>query len=708
MKTKHYILILIFISIITRYKWFLPQTIFTFGDWYYWPLESLKQLNYSWGTWINFHNLGNVNIQLPFNLFMFIWSILGKIGFGYEISSKLTFFIPIAFLSYLSPFILIKKLTKNNFISFISSIFYATTIVIIVNQLPFQFINVFAPLIIYLFIIALEENNIQNWIYFIILFCFGIGYEIRIMFIVSWILIFYFIFFYLKNIKKYLLNIILVSILFLFLNFYWLIPVLMNNELLNINAITNREIFGSWLFDLTHAFTIFNWLWTGNKPNVFFVKQPIIWFFWIIPILAFTVFLFKITNNLKKNIVFFSLLSLFGIFLTKQSASPFPNTYKFLYDNIPGFNLFREASKFFLITLIGYLGLLAYCLLLMYRSKNIIVSKYIFIFISSIIVIIALINIKPLLTNKLGELYEPRYIYTDYQILNNFIKYQNNDFRLFWTPIYSRWGYFSNVNSSISNIDIIQNEWKLFSSSKYQQNNFIINEYIMNIFKIKNAHQLFNLSSIKYVVIPIRDIINNDDFFIHYGNNRNYFINEINKINWLKKINIGTNDLVLYENEGYRPHLYLTEQKETIYKETTYKKIAFQFKNPTEYTISLNSFSQPFYLNFSEAFHSNWKLRVGEFKWFQIFTDKNYFIADKYHFKNDAQLNSYYIDLVSICKIYACKKNSDGTFNINLTLYFRPQSYFYLGVIISALTLISCLLYLTFIGICTLRKTKSD
>ncbi len=40
------------------------------------------------------------------------------------------------------------------------------------------------------------------------------------------------------------------------------------------------------------------------------------------------------------------------------------------------------------------------------------------------------------------------------------------------------------------------------------------------------------------------------------------------------------------------------------------------------------------------------------------------------------------------------KENPDGSIDLELTLYFKPQSYFYLGIIISGTTLILCLSYL--------------
>ncbi len=61
--------------------------------------------------------------------------------------------------------------------------------------------------------------------------------------------------------------------------------------------------------------------------------------------------------------------------------------------------------------------------------------------------------------------------------------------------------------------------------------------------------------------------------------------------------------------------------------------------------------------------------------------------------------NQWMIDPVSIKKNFDksyYKENSDGSIDIELTLYFKPQLYFYLGVIISSATLMGCFSYLVF------------
>ena len=51
-----------------------------------------------------------------------------------------------------------------------------------------------------------------------------------------------------------------------------------------------------------------------------------------------------------------------------------------------------------------------------------------------------------------------------------------------------------------------------------------------------------------------------------------------------------------------------------------------------------------------------------------------------------------------------CTRNADGSYDIELVIEFWPQRWFYLGLLISATTLATCLSYLTFIGIRTLRR----
>ena len=701
-----YPLSLLFLALITHRQWFNPFSVLNFSDWVYWPNAATNQLYNSYGTWINFFNFGSSNIQLTFNLFTSIWSLLSNLGLSYDFATKVTFLIPIAVLGFISPFILFKKLTANEFASFAVAVFYGSTTHFLVRQtshLPIAFVYALSPLIIYLHIKDLECNKSINWLLFFFVYSISICYEIRITYILTFVLLGYFLFFYIKDFRKYFKNILFCIFFVLLLNFFWLLPTLFGGAAANIAAVADRGLFGNDSFDIKNALNLSEASWTGGIPNFQFIKEQILWYFWFVPITIFSGFLFK-NNKHKKKIIFFAIISLIGIFLTKQSDAPLPSAYLWLYDNFPGFNLFREASKFYLLTAIGYGGLIVFGLVNLSDCKNKIFSKYLFYFFGVLIIILSLLNLRPLITGEMRTMFVPRHIPGDYVTLEDFILKQPEYFRTFWTPVYSRWSIYTNIKPELSNADIIQSDWQGYSSYGKVGLDSSVSNQITDIYNKTFSNRLFDVSSIKYVVVPLQDKLNDDDLFVYYGgqadpNIRKLYINELDNISWLKKINIGSDNLVVYENKNYRDHIYLTEEPESIYKNVAAKNVVYQFKNPTEYKISLKNIKTNTYLNFSEKYVADWSLRIGGFNWLNVLTNKAYFLDDKYHLKNDAGLNSFLIDPDYIkANFYKSdyKQNSDGSIDVELTLYFKPQSYFYLGLLISGTTLLACLGYLAY------------
>jgi hypothetical protein len=110
----------------------------------------------------------------------------------------------------------------------------------------------------------------------------------------------------------------------------------------------------------------------------------------------------------------------------------------------------------------------------------------------------------------------------------------------------------------------------------------------------------------------------------------------------------------------------------------TYEKI-----NPTKYIVHINA-SKPFFLVFSESYHKDWKAYVSEPNWFITLFVRP--ISDDYHFIANGYANAWYINPNEI------DKDGDGKFTI--TLYFWPQNLFYIGAIISLVTLALCTVYL--------------
>lgn len=674
--------ILIVISITVHHVWFFNLLPITHGDWMVDSLEKIKEY-FSWPSiWFSDSGLGGLNFGISFWPFIFISSSLAKLNINIYLIERLVFLWPIALLLPIFMYLLSYYILRSKTAAFISAIVFEFNTYLIIlkgGHLTLLMAITFTPVFLLFFIKTLNEKKL---LYILVTSFFGFFisfYEFRIFYLACWLLLFYTIYhlIIIEQIKsfKQLIKLGFFSaipvLLIFFLNFYFLLGIYGARSLTN-NSIFNQPLFGAWYIKLTNMMSIRHFGWTGGKIPPWHIETIQLQFF-LVPIFAFFGFLVKKNN---KYIPFFAFLGFLGIFLSKQNTLPFPDIYQWLFDSLPGFNAFRESGKFLTYVSLSYAILIGAFIGWLWQKtkdkKQIIIAS----FVTILTTILFLWNTKPMITGELGSLFVPRHVPKDYLQVKTFLLNQRGYFRTLWIPHTSRWSFRLNNLPLTSYYSLTNGDWLSFADPINQVNskNFI--------------NQLFDLTSVKYVVIPLEDKANDDNFFEYLGK-RKKFISQMNKLSYLKKINIGTKEIVVYENRNYRPHIYLTNKKETIHKNIPYIKTDFKYINPTQYKISLINVNKPIYINFSESYHPYWRIRVGEFDWFKALTAKNYFLSDKYHSKNDALLNSFYIDPKSVCQ-------NNLNCNINLTLYFAPQSYVYLGGIISLTTFTGMIGYFIF------------
>lgn len=97
-----------------------------------------------------------------------------------------------------------------------------------------------------------------------------------------------------------------------------------------------------------------------------------------------------------------------------------------------------------------------------------------------------------------------------------------------------------------------------------------------------------------------------------------------------------------------------------------YKKVS-----STEYMIKIKNITKPFYITLAESYEDGWKALI----------NGKYQIPDKYHFVVSSFANGWYV-------------NKTGYFSIKL--YYQPQNYYEFGLILGALMLCLCLLYVSY------------
>ncbi len=409
-----FIIIFLF-GFVTHWQWFINDGIFTYGD-TIWSTHSKVSELVDFPNLMSYSNLGSINIALSIFPIDFIQGLLVKCGIDKDLVFKLFFLFPIALITPLSSYLLAYYILGNKLASITaSSIFtYCTPIIVgTTGILTSSVVVAISPLIILYFIKFFNEQKISNLYICLLITAIGISYDVRFVFLVYLILFLYFIYFSIINFKyKYIKelldfkitwSLLFFLILLLFLNLYWIQILFLPSDL--INQIETRSLWGSNLVSLTHSLFLNHSIW-NNSTLIPFLHNPIP----ISSILIPFFFIIALININKKNnlLIFFILLSLLGIFLTKMDHFPFINIYEWLYINIPGFSFFRESSKFYFFIAIGYSIVISSLIISIKNS----VLKYLFFI---IINTLYLINSLPLINSEIDTMYVERHIPKDYQ-----------------------------------------------------------------------------------------------------------------------------------------------------------------------------------------------------------------------------------------------------------------------------------------------------
>ncbi len=668
--------------------WLFSSGILSQGDWILSLSnysKSLLSLPIIWKSYA----IGSIDLTPPFYVFLLLEGLLANLGLSYGYIERITFMWPIALFTIPFSYLFIKSFTRNRIAAFVGAVVYAYNTYFLIIQTGHLTLMVgfaLAPLVFLLFSLMLEKKSffyavLAGLIAFIISF-----YEFRAFYLITVISLFYYLYYIffisdtriVTTLKDTFIRAITPVVIVAMLNIYWILPYLFATVSID-GAVFNRDLFGKEFFNISKGSTLFHPFWTGDRYYPF-ITQAIPFYFYLLPIFAF---LGLFLNRKNKKVIFYGLLSLIGIFLTKQNNAPFPDVYLWLYSHIPGFGAFREASKFYFIVALGYsvlIGVFVDWIWSNWKTAYLQKAKY---FIVVLIVGLSVLNLKPLILGTYGTLFVERTMPEEYTAFNQEIDKQNDFFRTLWIPSDSRWGTNTDLHPKVSQANMVSGIWKDFSDP--QKYTSLGNQFI-DFYQLEESEQLLSTTSIKYVIVPKEDIANDDNFFELFGKPRSEYIQMLDDVEYLNKLNLSNDSLVVYENTTYRPHFYITEKKESIKENIPFKTVAFSKKSNSQYTVTVNNATQPFYLNFTDSYHPDWRIKVGEFNWYAMLQEDNYLLSDSIHTKSEAKLNSFSIDPKAIKQQMSSDQytvNEDGSIDFTMTLYFTPQTYSYLGIIIS-------------------------
>lgn len=543
-KTLTAVAILIGITILTHQAWLLSFATIIGSDWGFFYPQTMQEwfpIHSIWNPQLNFGYYDFVSV--PFLLPYFLRSSLAVLHVDFNIIDRLLYLYPVALLAPLAMFFLCFQLTKNRKASVIGALVYSINTYFLTIQIGhFTLALVYAlfPLIFLVFNSFLKTPKYLKLLLLLLLLFIAFSNEARIAFLGIMVLFFYFIFslFYLR--KQYSFKkfgtisgyIIFGGILFLGLLSFMIVPLLLFRDI-GIEEVAGRGFFGAEFFPIQNAFTLFHPFWNGVITTEF-IPQPIPFYFWSFPIVAFAS-LFFIKRD--KKILFFASLALIGIFLGKGITDPLGNIYSWLYFKVPGFSFFREPSKFYFIIAFAYSVLFAYFTAGFFEQKKsrltsgvkyIITKSLYLVLLAVVFVVIA----SPVIHGTLGDAFRKTSVPEEYYALKDYLVNQKEFFRTMYIPNYQRFQVLTENHPSIA----------YYGVNKDLQT---INPEILKLF------------SVKYIIAPYDST---NDVYRHYAP-REIWERKISEHKEFEKVNIpALGKISVYENTlGYLPHIYAAD-----------------------------------------------------------------------------------------------------------------------------------------------------
>lgn len=700
-KTIKSLLVVVLINVIVYRVW-LSFSVFVFGDWYYAFSNVISEdlLPKTVG-------LFGPNILIWKFPFYFFNGLFGLLNLDSSIAEKFITFWPIILLTPVSSFFLVKKITGSHTAAICGSLIFSfNTYFLSINTqghllLPLAYS--WGVLAIISFINILESKRFL-WLPVTSVLLFTVGViDLRSLYVISMILSLYALYHQLfiekrmkDNFFKNILRCFSVFFILFLLNIFWILPAIVTQNL-SSGAVFYSELFGGEFYNIQNATAFFYPFWTG-KETAWLQLQEIPLSFWLFPLIAFSGLL---VGRRNKKIVFFGLIALLGIFLSKQESQPFSHVYPWLFQHVPGFAAFREASKFNFLIVLSYAVLFGSFVLFIknyFKERKYLVNIIIF-----LLALLPLWNTIPLLTGEIKSLYIPKEVPDDFVKLNNYFKNENNNQRIFTINHNGFWLYSTPSRPVSDAVGSMRNYWA--ETNMYDVKPDMTEGKRITLFLTSDAgRRLLSTASVGHLVVNIKDVETNSNIRRDFGENREFFEKSFDKTNFLEKKDLGLKNILLYENKQVRPLIYLTNEMESLKRDIPFERVQFISLNPTEHRISIKNLNRPVYLNFAGLYHPDWMLRVGNFQWKDVIGNETYFIESKFHEKNEVLQNTFLLDPAYLKKIGNNKDitfNNDGSINMTLTLFFRPQAYLYLGLIISTTAFV-----LSLLSICILFKWK--
>ena len=582
-------LVLAIILLVFR-NWIISYEIIG-GDWPYISPEYFLNNTFlppSWAYYVG-NGLGGKIITYGLDSYLFLtFRISNFLGIPWPYGYKILWYGLFIAASGFGSYILSKKVFSNSSIHALAALIFTTNTYILMvvggGQMGVALSYALTPFVIYFFINYITQGNIRKLMTLSLLLGLQIVFDIRI-FSVSFAALC--VIFWTYNQGNIFVGFFrkLVQPLFLAFTFnsFWLLPNLLNpyNPLSQLgDAYTSVKSLKFFSFaTLSNSISLLHPNWPDNLFGKVAFQKPL---FLLLPSIAFSSFLF--TKNNKK-VFSLMLIGMIGIFLGKGSNEPFGEIYVFLFEKIPIFQMFRDSTKWYLLTAVSFSLLIPFALYKVSEkvNKRIMNPSKALVFVTLIFIVVWVFMIQESLLGSLSGTFKQSYFPVEYLNFKRELLNDKNFYRTLWVPRLQRFAFSDYDHPAVE-------AFPLFKATDAAS--------LKNKLLAKNTENQIKRLSIKYVVLP------HDTLGEIFLDDRRY--SEKERIKYEKVL-----DSIPYLTKVYDRNL-------TVYKTNSYsglitvdgKNVSYIRKSPTEYQIYEKDLLNKKII-MVQNYNPNWVLRSG-------------------------------------------------------------------------------------------------
>ena len=474
-----------------------------------------------------------------------LYESLTNVGIPYWFQIKYLMLLPAIAVS-LWGFIKLAKYYEADWL--VSSLLYImnTYFILLLDGAQMNLVLAYSvfPLAFYFFINTHKDLNYRTIVAFIISVWVMGSFDLRIVWILAFAIIIKFLVdlpnidnksYRLQSLLHYgLIGMATATVLFL-LNMYWILPAIMSKGVsLPAGYDSPSGVYNLSFSTITHGLYLQQPHWYINSFGR--ISEPQ-FYFAVIPLFVYM----SVMSHKRKQLLYILTLSVIGIFLSKGSQPPLGEVYVWLFKYVPGFNLFRDPSKFYILIAFSY------SILAGLSSKLISKKSYLP---SLIFIIYLLMLMGPVLKGKMTGTFSNTPNEKHYWTIADIFKDQNYFFRSFWIPVKTPLGYVSSQNPSTDAIWIAKKRpFGIGTVGTYEQFNYLREAPFMG--------ELFAMAGIKYLYYPYpdtrRETLKQDNIDYYYN-----FLDQLTNLPWIEK-RISDPPIAVLQTKKTQDHIFLSD-----------------------------------------------------------------------------------------------------------------------------------------------------